>query len=255
MARSAHRLSLPPYRAIVLGWHGSRERHLRPLAKHHEARGADVIVHAPRTFRAMVPPRGWQREAEPLAAEILARDPRPLVVHAMSNAGFWSSLALLERLGDRARLAGTILDSAPGFPERVSFLFTARYASRAMLPALLHQLGLPPAHTHPLFRPPIAALLGAWHLVSRRQVRYMESSQPRMRALHRDLPLLGIYGGADELVLPHYVERFLDGAKDAGAKVERLFFPDGGHVRHLVEHRAEYLAAVDRFLTRALAGV
>lgn len=261
MARGTHGLSLPPYRAIVLGWHGSRDRHLRPLARHHAGRGADVIARSPRTFRAMGEPRGWESEAAPLADEILARDPRPLVIHAMSNAGFWSAVALLlaldqkGALGDRARLAGTILDSAPGFPERVSPLFTARYATRAMMPSLLASLGRRPAATHPVLTPPIAAFLGLWHLIARRQVRFMESSQARMCALHRGLRLLAIYGGADELVPPRFVEAFLDRAEDAGVRVERLLFPDGVHVGHLVAHRTAYLGAVDRFLTRALGPV
>lgn len=255
MARGAHELILQPYRAVVLGWHGSKDRHLRGIARHHASRGADVIARAPRTFLAMGLPRGWEREAAPLAREILGRDPRPLVIHAFSNAGFWSARALLDALSDRVPLAGSILDSAPGFPERPSFLFTAKYAGRAMLPALLEGLRMRPALTHPLLTPPVSAFLGAWHLLARRQVRFMEQSQPRMSALHRGRPLLAIYGGSDELVPARYVEAFLDRCAREGVLAERLFFPEGTHVRHLVTHRAEYLEAVDRFLTRALAVV
>lgn len=253
MARGPDPLtSFAPYRALVLGWHGSRERHLRAIGRHHASRGADVIARAPRTFRAMGAPGGWEREAAPIAAEILARDPRPMVIHAFSNAGFWSARAILDALGERAKLVGTILDSAPGFPEQPSFRFTARYAGRAMLPSLLEALGQRPALTHPLLTPPVSAFLGAWHLLARGQVRFMASSQARMVELHHGLPLLAIYGGADELVPARYVEAFLDRGELAGMSIERLFFPDGLHVRHFVAHRAAYLGAIDRLLGRCV---
>lgn len=248
---------LSPFRALLFGWHGSRERHLRILAKHYASRGGEAIVHVPRTFFAMSRPDGWQREANDLARTIVARDRadrRPLVIHAFSNAGFWSMTALLAALAreaDGPRLAGSVIDSAPGFPERVSFRFTAKYASRAMLPGLLAAIGLRPAHRHPILTPPIAALLGAWHAIAPRQVAFMESSQALVRAAHRGLPLLLVWGGEDELVPAEHVERFAD-ASQHDSDVERLYYSDGAHVRHLFAHRHEYLAAVDRFLTRAV---
>ncbi|MDQ3037914.1 MAG: TMEM53 family protein [Myxococcota bacterium] len=245
-------------RILILGWHGSRERQLRGLARHYESRlGAETMVSAPRSFEAMSRRGGWAREGQRLAdrlARAHAERPLPLAIHAFSNAGFWSARALLDTLDPalRAQHRATILDSAPGFPEHVTPRFTAKYASRAMLPGLLAALGLRPAHTHPLFTPPVAALLGLWHLIAPDQVRFMESSLAAMRAAHVGVPLLLVWGDADVLVPAAHVERFADAAAREGVPVERLFFPNGEHVRHLVAQRSAYLAAADAFLARAV---
>jgi pimeloyl-ACP methyl ester carboxylesterase len=245
-------------RIVLIGWHGSCERHLRGLARHYESRlGAETITHVPRSFAAMSRPGGWSREGAHLAERVVrahATRPLPLVIHAFSNAGFWSTRALLDALPPalRAEHRATILDSAPGFPARVTPRFTAKYASRAMLPGLLAALRMRPAHTHRWLTPPVAALLGLWHLVAPAQVRFMGSSLDAMRAAHARVPLLLVWGGQDELVPAAHVERFAADAAHAGVPVERLHFPDGRHVAHLVSHRREYLAAIADFLARAV---
>jgi pimeloyl-ACP methyl ester carboxylesterase len=239
------------YHAAIFGWYGSRERHLRAIARHHESLGASPIVAVPRSFETMSRPDGWQKEGNLLAARV-PRDGLPLLVHAFSNAGFWSATALLDALDPRVPFAGSVIDSAPGFPEKVSPLFTAKYASRAMMPSLLERLGRKPALRHPLLTPPLMAFMGVWHLLSPAQVRFMEGAQAAMRARHRGLPLTVIWGGKDELVRAHHVERFAAAAEREGAHVERVYFADGDHVRHLVDHRREYLAAVERFVDRAV---
>lgn len=245
-------------RILLIGWHGSRERHLRGLARHHQTHShADVRMHVPRSFEAMSRRGGWAREGRRLATDLErahAERPLPFAIHSFSNAGFWSARALFDALDPslRALHRATILDSAPGFPEQFSPRFTARYASRAMMPGLLSALRQPPALTHPLLTPPVAALLGLWHLVAPDQVRFMASSLAAMRDVHRGKPLLMVWGGRDELVPHQHVERFADAATRDGALVERLYFPEGQHVRHLVAHRHEYLGTVDAFLARAV---
>lgn len=207
----------------------------------------------PRTFRAMGRAGGWQEEGDALARRLArahAERPLPLVVHAFSNAGFWTTVALLEQLspGLRAAHVATVIDSAPGFPPRVSPLFTARYATRAMLPAVLERLGLPASHSHPILGPPFAAFLFGWHLIASAQVRFMENSLARMRDAHRHTPLMLVWGGRDELVRAEYVEAFGDDCERAGVPLTRLYFPEGDHVRHFVAHRRDYLTARDRFL-------
>ncbi|AKF11337.1 DUF829 domain-containing protein [Sandaracinus amylolyticus] len=249
MARAA-------FRELIVGWHGSRERQLRVLAKHDESKhGADVLTHVPRTFRAMSFPEGWAREGQRLAERLErahAARPMPLVIHAFSNAGFWTTAALLDRLSPALRDAhrATVIDSAPGFPPHIEARFTARYATRAMLPALLARFGLRASHTHPLVGPPFAAFLYAWHHVAPKQVRFMESSLARLRDAHRERPLMVVWGGRDELVPARFVEAFVRDCEAHGVPLERLFFQEGDHVRHLVAHRREYFAARDAFLAR-----
>lgn len=239
-------------RVLVLGWHGSRERHLRPIARAWESLGCAPRIVVPETWRAMSFRNGWPRLGERLLRD---HEEGPWIAHAFSNAGFWSLCAMLFAAEERAPSvlaahAGTVLDSAPGFPEKVSPLFTAKYASMAMTPSLLAALGRPQREVHPLVTPPLALFLGLWHFVARDQVRFMESSQARFLALHRHKQLLSIYGGADRLVRPKYVESFLDRAESAGVPVERLFFPTSRHVRHFLEHRHEVRDQLRAFVAR-----
>lgn len=240
-------------RVLVLGWHGGRERHLRPIARAWESLGVAPHVVVPETWRAMSVRGGWPRLGERLL-DAHGGD-GPWIAHAFSNAGFWSLCALLFAAETNAPAvlaahAGTVLDSAPGFPERVSPLFTAKYASMAMTPSLLAALGRPQREVHPVVTPPLALFLGLWHFIARDQVRFMETSQARVLALHREKPLLAIYGGADRLVRPRYVESFLDRAARAGVPVERLYLPGSRHVRHFVDHRQEVQAHLRAFVAR-----
>ena len=246
-------------RVVILGWHGAKERQLRPLARAYgtlgRARGLDVearTVLTP-TFRTMARPDGWPRFGEELAAslaEAQRAESRQLVLHAFSNAGFWTMRALLDAAPPELRRAHvvTVLDSAPGFPRRVPFWFTAYYAALAMTPGVLEALGRPPRHLHPIVSPPLAAFLGAWHFVAPRQVRFMESALDAVAAAHVGKPLLAIYSDADRLVRPRHVEAFLDDAERAGVRVRRLHLAGTTHVRHFLDERTRYLDAIDRAL-------
>lgn len=244
-------------RVLCLGWHGSRERHLRPIARAWESLGCAPTIVVPETWRAMSFSNGWPRLGERLL-DAHGGD-GPWIAHAFSNAGFWSLCAMLFAAERRAPStlaahAGTVLDSAPGFPESVSPLFTAKYASMAMTPSLLAAMGRPQRTVHPLVTPPLALFLGLWHLVARDQVRFMETSQRRFLALHHGKPILSIYGGADRLVRPRYVESFLDRAIAAEVPVERLYLSGSGHVRHFLEHRHEVTDHLRAFVTPMLQG-
>lgn len=247
-------------RVLILGWHGSKERQLRPLARWYEARGHVPRIVLTPTFRTMRRADGWPEFGVELAASLAkehAEDPRRILVHAFSNTGFWTLSALFDAARDRhpelldAHVA-SILDSGPGFPERVRWWFSARYAALAMTPSVLAALGLEkkrrPRIFHPLVSPPLMVMLAGWHLVARRQVRFMESGHARVRSPHRGKPLLAIYSTADQLVPVRFVEGFLERAEREGVPVERLRFEKSAHVRHFVEHRREYLETVERFL-------
>ncbi|GAB4200039.1 MAG: hypothetical protein OHK0013_10730 [Sandaracinaceae bacterium] len=257
----------PGHRVVVLGWHDATLRHLRTVARMHELRGDRVEVVQSQSGRALSTPHGLRDEGRRLAAR-LARahevEPLPLVFHSFSNAGFWTLSATLDALACAhpftldAHVA-TILDSAPGFPESVSASFTMRTAPMAFLPGLLARLGLPPAHHHPIFEPPLRAFFGLWHVLSPIQVRFMERAPQRVRAAHAATPsraarpLLAIWGGADVLVEPRFVDAFLARCEAEAIPVTRLFFPASAHVRHFVAHRAAYETAVRDFLAARVA--
>jgi hypothetical protein len=231
-------------RALILGWHASTERQLRGIARWYEARGFETRTVITPTFRTMGLPGAWRAFGEKLARDV--DEKRPLVIHAFSNAGFWTMSALLDAMAMPP--ARVIIDSAPGFPEKIPMWMTAKFATAAMMPGLLASLGRRPRSFHPLLTPPIAFFFGAWHLVARRQIAFMQSGQQRVIDRLRDVPLLAIWSDADTLVPAEHVGAFLDRAERGGVRVERLHFEDSAHVRHFVQHRAEYFARLEAFV-------
>jgi len=256
----------PRARVVILGWHDATPRHLRAVARLHEARGDVVLPMLSDAGRSLSRPGGFEARGRAQAHTIArahAERALPLVFHSFSNAGFWTLSSILDALARDHRVVldahrGTILDSAPGFPERISASFTARTAPMAFLPALLGRLGRPRAHQHRILSPVLGALFGLWHLSAPRQIAFMQSAPARVRAVHRPhgsrpaRPILAIWGGADVLVPREHVEAFLIGAEGEQIPVTRLYFPSSAHVRHLVAHRAAYEIAVRELMSSAL---
>ncbi len=256
----------PRARVVILGWHDATPRHLRAVARLHEARGDVALPQLSEAGRSLAHPGGFEARGRAQAEAIArahAERALPLVFHSFSNAGFWTLSAILHALARDHRAVleshrGTILDSAPGFPERIDAAFTARTAPMAFLPGLLGRFGRPRAHHHRILSPLLGALFGLWHLASPRQIAFMQGALTRVRAEHRPhgsrpaVPILAIWGGADALVEREHVEAFLARAEAEQIPVSRLFFPGSVHVRHLVAHRAAYESAVRDFMSSAL---
>lgn len=227
---------------VILGWHGSSERQVRGIGRWYEAHGHAVRTVITPTFRTMGIPGAWTAFGERLAHQLDG----PIVIHAFSNAGFWTMSALLDAM--KTQPERVILDSAPGFPEKIPMRFTAKFATAAMLPGLLTALHRRPRSFHPILSPPIAFFFGVWHLAARNQVRFMETGQRRVIDRLSGVPLLAIWSDADTLVPAEQVRGFLDRAERRGVRVERLHFDDSAHVRHFVQHRAAYFARVEAFI-------
>lgn len=233
--------------AVLLGWAGSTERQLRLVERHYAARGLSTIVAIPNVMRAMAFPSGWAREGAKVAAR--ARATRgPIVVHAFSNAGFWTYAAML--LADRSlheRIAAVVIDSAPGFPARLDVRFTTRAATMAMMPMLLRALRQRPALSHRYLDLPLRTFMVLWYAVSPRQIRWTEATLEVVRTTG-SWPLLFLYSRADELVSAQHVEAFL---ATLGDRARSLVWNDSDHVRHMIVHRTAYFAAIDELIDRA----
>jgi acetyl esterase/lipase len=252
-----------PLRVLLLGWHDATPRHLRAVARLYEPLGHVVHPVVTSSGRSLARRGGFADEGR-RQADALSRahelSPRPLLVHSFSNAGFWTLAAILEALDEhpfvRDAHVGTILDSAPGFPEDFGASFTARTAPMAFLPGLLARAGRAPTHTHPLWSPVLGALFGLWHLAAPSQIAFMRRALRTVREAHTPRvdraarPVLALWGGADRLVAREHVEAFLERSEAEGVPVERLFFEQSEHVRHLVTHRAVYEKAVRAFAAR-----
>lgn len=233
--------------AAILGWAGSTARQLRSIAGWYAKRGLTPIVVAPRVFRAMALPWGWSAEGRAVASR-LATTRGPIVVHAFSNAGFWTYAAML-RAGAaslRDRITAAVIDSAPGFPARLDARFTARHAAMAMMPIVLRALSRPPALTHPLLDPPLRAFMRLWYHVSPLQIRTAEQSL-EVVARTGSWPLLVVYSNEDSLVPAEHVEAFVRSA-EGHRSVTATRFEGSEHVRHMIAHRSAYFDRVGAFL-------
>jgi alpha-beta hydrolase superfamily lysophospholipase len=190
---------------------------------------------------------------------LLALDDRPIVVHAFSNAGFWTYAAAMRALANdvkggahvRDRIVALVLDSAPGFPPRLSPDFATRSSAMAMMPLLLRALGRPPALSHPALDAPLRAFMRFWYHLSPVQIREIEESLAIVRDTGR-WPVLALCSSADTLVPIEHVEAFVASMRER-RDVRVVRWRDSEHVRHLLVHRHEYLEAMRALIDDVLA--
>jgi pimeloyl-ACP methyl ester carboxylesterase len=237
-----------PQRVVLIGWAGAHERQLRGLAHWYLERGIAAEIVLPDAIRNMTCDDGWQREGRAIAKRIRATE-GSILVHAFSNAGFWSWVAAVGALHDHEleRIRGVILDSAPGVAERMEVERVVPWMSMALMPQILSALGRPPALRHPVLDVPVRAFIRFW-LAMRPWVLLEAEASLRIAQRVGDWPHLLIYGGKDELVPSSLVDAFAQSLRDTGRGVSTRFFPDSDHVRHFVRHRGQYLEAIGVFL-------
>ncbi|MCA9605230.1 MAG: DUF829 domain-containing protein [Myxococcales bacterium] len=253
MAGDEARLALNGAHVAILGWAGSTPRQLRGVGSQYRRAGAEVLTASADVFRAMARPEGWAEEGRALADRLVEADPAHLVVHVFSNAGFWTHAATLAALPAAflPRIRAVIIDSAPGFPEKIDPWFYARYSAMAMMPMVLRAFRRPPALSHPLLTPPIWAFMRGWYHVSPTQVAAAEDSLRIVRDTG-SWDHLVLYTATDQLVPPHFVESFVHRMRAAGRDVTAHRWEDGDHVRQMVARRQEYFGRVAGFLASRL---
>ncbi|MCC6877790.1 MAG: DUF829 domain-containing protein [Sandaracinaceae bacterium] len=246
---------MPPERALLIGWAGASERHLRGLRAWYVEHEYDPQIILPRAARNMSVRGGWARHGDEVARQLRARS-GPLVVHAFSNAGFWTWVATMGamRASELADVRAVILDSAPGIPERVDRAFLVRFATMAMMPQALALLGRPPALEHALLTPLMRAFFHLW-VTARPEVLHEGPDSLAVARAIGEWPHLFLYGGADELVADHLVEAFARSLERRGRQVRLRKWNDSAHVRHFVRYREEYFDELERFLADVPADI
>ena len=234
----------------VLGWAGATHRELRPVARWYSGRGARPFISVSRVLRNSWRFEGWPREGRELAVRVrgrLRQDDAPLFIHLFSNAGFWAYAALLEELEEvyQRRIAGVILDSAPGFTPDFTARFFSRSATQAFMPMTLRALGRRPRLDHPWLTPAMRVFFWWWyHVGGTRPLRPAQSLAGARDA--GQWPMLFLYSDTDRLVPAEYVERFMGSLGER--RVSRSRFEGSSHVLHMVQHRRIYFDTVARFI-------
>lgn len=233
----------------MLGFAGSTERQLRPLASWYERRGSKAIAFVPPIVRNMAWSEGWALTGRQLRERVRATRAKKLQVHVMSNAGFWSYAALLEALNDVGELElieGAVVDSAPGFSDAIGGNFYAKYSTMALMPSLLTKTGREPAIEHPVLTPPMRAFMRLWYAARPDTIRRAEGSLELVAEL-AEWPQLFLYSHADRLVPSKYVESFIQRLGCRQRPTQAKCWADSPHIRHMLLHRREYFDAIEEF--------
>jgi acylaminoacyl-peptidase len=74
-----------------------------------------------------------------------------------------------------------------------------------------------------------------------------QKMSPAYNADKLDVPLLIIYGGADDNVVPEHAERMLAALDKAGKKYQKIYKPNEGHGFRRPEHMIEIYSAMLQF--------
>ncbi|KAJ4744826.1 alpha/beta-Hydrolases superfamily protein [Rhynchospora pubera] len=268
---------------VLLGWLGSKQRHLKKYAEWYTSKGYHVITFTfPMSDVVSYRVGGKaERDLELLASHLanwVEEEGGSLVFHTFSNTGWLAYGGILEKLRKKDpssidKIKGCIVDSAPvdapdpqvwasGFS--AAFLKKNSVASRGSLPVPKEKrtdvlvvsesgsgLDLKPAFHE-------AALLGVLEKffdvilnipsINRRLsdiLDVLSSNQPKC-------PQLYIYSSADRVIPAKSVESFIEKQRKAGHSVRSCDFVSSPHVDHYRNHPALYTTQLTQFLEDCL---
>lgn len=235
---------------VVLGFYGSQAKHVDKYASvWRQAAQCDVLT-VPCSGSPLVLATAGVFEARRVLRLILAAQCDELVFHVLSNRGMLVYLNLVcVLLPQRIKVLGAVFDSCPGslnprlFFHATAANQTATWKRRLFyhLPTALAAVALPVWGWKRWFiRLALVELVSAllsyvYHLVLGR----LDPSR---------CPSLFLYSDADELVSAEAIESVIEMRRRAVGRVTAKRFLGSPHVKHLLLHEAEYVAAIQGFL-------
>jgi len=245
---------------VVLGWSGSRTKHFAPVVDWYASRGFRCVTHTSNTVRGLVRLSEWTAEIDRFAATVVSAhevDHTPTIVHLFSSNGFLACSLLLERLAALPRgesvldsLKGFIFDSSPGFSLAGGRRAYVDTMVRGFVPWTLLQLRHRVADSASLAALWRGVMNAHWVLVPS-IARVIGGCAERFVAHRPPVPQLYLYGGRDAVVLPERVEAFSQSEGGRGITVQRMLWPDSGHVQHFKRHSEAYFDALKAFVISA----
>jgi len=235
---------------LLLGWTGSKARHLRKYRRLYQKLGfVNVSRATPLTDLELNPGNG-----APLATELLRKvqlnDPQHFVIHVFSNGGAFVFCAVrmaMEREPQfhdlKSKLCCLVMDSLPSRVPRViwapylAFLMQEKddswYQSMKLMLWSVYFSGIS------LLKYPWEGDPMGWY-------------SPLMRSLPTDVPELYLYSEGDKLVSYVEIQEFILFRKQNGAQCrEYNFGKDSPHVNHFGIFPAMYETQLRTFLTSA----
>ncbi|WCJ38995.1 alpha/beta-Hydrolases superfamily protein [Euphorbia peplus] len=262
---------------VMLGWLGSKQRHLKKYAEWYTARGFHVITFTFPMAEILSYQAGGKAEKD---IELLVNHledwleeehGKNLVFHTFSNTGWLTYGAILEKFQNQdpslmGRIKGCIVDSAPvaaADPQVWASGFSAAFLKKRSVATKVHttsnesSIELRVGSTAPAEPKPAAtesALLVILEkffqvvlnlpTVNRRLsdvVSLLSSKQPTC-------PQLYIYSSADRVIPARSVESFVDEQRRAGHEVRACNFVSTPHVDHFRHDPKLYSTQLSEFL-------
>jgi len=260
---------------VLLGWLGSKQKHLKRYADWYTSRGYHVVTFTlPMSDIVSYNVRGKAERNVEMLSEHLAdwvreEDGKKIVFHTFSNTGWLCYGVILENLQRQDpsavdKIKGSIVDSAPvAVPD--SQVWALGFSAAIMKKHSIATKGTEPnnrrsdavvVESHTDNKPAVteAVLLSAlekffdvvlnYPAINRRLSGVMEllsSKQP-------NCPQLYIYSSADRVIPAKSVESFVESQRKAGCEVRSCDFVSSPHVDHYRSNPELYTSQLTGFL-------
>jgi len=261
-----HSPQTPSLRVLLLGWGGSKPRHLRKIVEYYKQKDAQVTTFimpmgVPLFVREALENKLVETLTEAQQSHSAQSPTPPFVCHVYSNNGIWVYGSLIQRK-DFPPVHKVILDSAPYlWYDKGGLLDEAKGLTPVITSVVLQK----PVYNHPTVSPLVQSSLVLF-LVASRFFEALQSLSPMYLRLVADmvglnnyllskakLPqdgFLVVYSTGDKLIAKENIIDFKERALVArGAKVQELVFGDDvAHTSGFFVHNKIYTERLDNFL-------
>ncbi|EPS58995.1 hypothetical protein M569_15817, partial [Genlisea aurea] len=258
---------------VLLGWLGSKQKHLGKYAEWYTSRGFNAISFTFPMSEVLSYQVGGKAEQDVmllvnhLAEWMEEEDGKNLVFHTFSNTGWLTYGVILEKLQEKdstlaEKIKGCIVDSAPvaapdpqvwacGFS--AAFLKKNSVATKPSSGSTRTTIEVKPAVTETLLLAVLEKIFGAvlgHPSINRRLsevVSVLTTEQPP------SCPQLYIYSSADRVIPARSVESFVEKQRRSGRSVRACDFVSSPHVDHFRNRPELYSSQLQQFLDDCMA--
>lgn len=254
---------------VLLGWFGSKLRHVRKYSALYDQRGCATITGSlddrSLMFVDLVKIDEFAVEMAKEAAKLLRaagdNNKVPLICHAFSNGG-GIPLQRMEQLmdekirngtdnddvdvedwkliRDRLHLGAEIFDSAPAFPDMETYKGAVNAAVPGIVGSVLFCL--------------VAVYYQTMNVVLQLQGKqnWGDSYWKHWESCPAYAPVQAyVYSTADSITKSCKLDELVKNRVESGVQVKVKRFDDSLHVQHMMKHKAEYCGLIDEILTGA----
>lgn len=251
---------------LLMGWYGSKLRHVRKYSEIYDQRGCATITGClddrSVTLLDVVKIDEFSSLMAQEAAKLLRTgDKVPLICHAFSNGGGIPLQRLQQLMAeklnngtgddnnlddwnlirDRMQLGAEIFDSAPAFPDMETFKGAITTGIPGIVGILLYY---------------VVAVLYYQTTVRLQQLQGIEPWVEAYWKHWETCPIYSpiqayIYSTADTITKYSQLDELTKTRAERGVRVKVMRFEDSQHVQHMIKHKEKYCGLIDEVLTES----